>query len=145
MDSIILASFNTKGIKDIDKRLTTFTWCKEKNIDICLLQETHLQGSTERLWCQNWGGPIRYSHGSSGARGVAILLSKNLDHKIIDSKSDKDGRIIIIQICIRDITYTIANIYAPNDDNPNFFMELQELLGKFDNNNIIIGGISTWY
>ena len=41
MDSVRLFSFNVKGIKDDDKRLITFNWCKNNNTDICLLQETH--------------------------------------------------------------------------------------------------------
>ena len=32
------------------------------------------------------------------------------------------------------------NIYAPNDDAPNFFKEVFEIIDKIDNENIIIGG-----
>ena len=113
---------------------------QNNNADICLLQETHSHEGAERQWCQNWGGDIRFSHGRTGARGIAILIKTNLNYTILDTKKDKDGRIIIIKICIKDTIYVIANIYAPNADNPTFFIELYNLLGNFENNNTIIGG-----
>ena len=35
---------------------------------------------------------------------------------------------------------TLTNIYAPNDDNPNFFITFFELLTDFNCEDIIIGG-----
>ena len=139
-DSINIISYNVKRIKDHEKRLIIFDWCKDQNIDICLLQETHSHTTAEKEWCKNWGGPIEFSHGTTGARGVAILIKKTLNHKIVATRKDKEGRILILEICINEKKYIIANIYAPNKDTPEFFEELYTLLGDFDNNNVIIAG-----
>ena len=76
MAEFSLLTFNAKGIKDDDKRKLTFNWCKEKNADIYFLQETHSSINTEKYWEQNWDGPIMFSHGTTGAKGVAKPLTK---------------------------------------------------------------------
>ena len=140
MASINLLSFNAKGLKDEEKRLTTFNWLKKQKAYIILLQETHSYKESEKDWKKNWGGQIIFSHGTSGARGVSILIDKGLNHIINEQKTDDDGRIVIIDMNIDKNRFIIANIYAPNADSPAFFMEVNNLLDNFSNNNMIIGG-----
>ena len=86
MDSLNILSFNAKGLKDEEKRISTLNWCKKQNADICLLQETHSYMEAGKDWARNWGGPVIFSHGTSGTRGVAILIRKELVHNINDKK-----------------------------------------------------------
>ena len=53
---------------------------------------------------------------------------------------DPSGRFIICDIKANDKRLTLANIYAPNDDNPAFFLDWFVHLDDFKCDDIIIGG-----
>ena len=59
---------------------------------------------------------------------------------VVNTKNNNNGRIIVIELLIKDISLVLANLYAPNEDNPDFFKELIDLLDNFECNNVIIGG-----
>ena len=63
-----------------------------------------------------------------------------IDCSIINSVVDDNGRYIIADIKVYDIIYTCVNIYAPNDDCPQFFVQIDNLLDQFHAENIIYGG-----
>ena len=115
---------------------------KDKDQGSYLLQETHSSLQYESEWLEQWESKILFSHGESNARGIAILISKQLDVKINEVKRDINGRFILIDCTISDNKYIIVNIYAPTIDKKqvtfvNYVLEmLQPYLGK----NIIIGG-----
>ena len=86
------------------------------------------------------GGDILFSHGSSAARGACILFSRKLNEIIHSTIIDTEGRYVIADIEIKGIRLTITNIYAPNDDNPTFFLNLSQKIEDLSNENQIIGG-----
>jgi len=137
---LILKTFNVKGIDDYTKRQEIFMWCKEQNPDILFLQETHSCKNKSKTWKREWGSDIIFSHGESNARGVCICFNKNLNYNIIAQKRDKWGRIIVLDIQIGEIRMTLANLYAPNDDLPEFFNQVFEMIREFDNEYIVLGG-----
>ena len=51
---------NVRGIGNKQKRNEVFQWLKFKNVDICLLQETHLQACKNHIWEKEWGGQSFY-------------------------------------------------------------------------------------
>ena len=53
---------------------------------------------------------------------------------------DDNGRYIILNACIGDKEVTLANLYAQNEDTPEFFLEIIEHIENFPNDNRIIGG-----
>ena len=63
------------------------------------------------------GAEIITSHGSSNARGVAILIKARFDCSIRQQILDPTRRYIIVKVVIQDKTYVLINIYAPNKDN----------------------------
>ena len=100
---------------------------------------------TETQWKNEWGAEIITSHGSSNARGVAILIKAGFDCSIHQQILDPMGRYIIVKAVIQDKTYVLINIYAPNKDKDivNFFKNLFAVLQKENlesEENIIIGG-----
>ena len=140
-----LLSLNVRGLGISKKRRAVFTWCKRKKSDIILFQETHSTRETQDKWKKEWGGQIYFSHGKSNARGVAIFIRKGLDHKIVHSVTDSNGRLIILSIEIQDVLYKIINIYAPNNDGMavSFFHNLSIIFqneGVDEEDNIVIGG-----
>jgi len=140
MANLKIVTYNAKGLDDYSKRQNVFVWLKSKKADIILLQETHSNKNKEKVWKKDWEGDIIFSHGASNARGVCVCFTKSLNYELIQKGKDKWGRILILDIKIDDIRLTIGNIYAPNDDNPEFFDQAFNLLNTFKNEYIIMGG-----
>ena len=86
------------------------------------MQETHSTVEKQDQWKKEWGAPILFSHGSSNARGVAILIRNGLDITIQLSELGSDGRFIIIKAVIKNELYIIANL------SPYLFIIAAELL-----------------
>ena len=85
------------------------------------------------------------SHGSSNARGVAVLIKNGFDCTNHQKILDPLGRFIILKADIKDKTNVLINVYAPNKDKDlsSFFNNLLAMLQKEDldlEDNIIIGG-----
>ena len=93
----------------------------------------------EKVWQNEWGGKIIFSHGTTAARGVAVLVAKDFYQYITNITTDDEGRIIIFDIKQDDVNITVAAIYAPNCDNPNFFKTLSVLLAERHEHKLIIG------
>ena len=55
MDCLI-GTLNCRGLRDILKRKKLFSWLREKNQDLFLLQETHSTAGDEVTWEREWGG-----------------------------------------------------------------------------------------
>ena len=54
--------------------------------------------------------------------------------------SDPDGRYIFCDFKAEDKIWTLLNVYAPNQDEPTFFEQIQDLLASFECEQIIFGG-----
>ena len=80
------------------------------------LQETHSSKEREAQWKKEWGVEILFSHGSTNARGVAVLIKNGFDIDIILSQTDLSGRLFLFKALIKEENYTNANIYGPNKD-----------------------------
>ena len=91
----------------------------------------------------NGGGQAFWSHGTSTARGVCILISKKLNLEIQQFVKDTQGRYIILKCKIDGEEIVLANIYAPNTDSPEFFVELLEQLGEIQGKKLILGDFNT--
>ncbi len=137
-------TFNTRGLGDVVKRRVVFTWLQEHHKGITFLQETHSTKNYEKSWKEQWGGEILFSHGSSNARGVAILLPPNLQYDIKNIRSDQDGRLVLVDIELEGRSLTLCNIYAPTKDKPQlqkqFLINLREILVEYVDKDILIGG-----
>ena len=58
----------------------------------------------------------------------------------LESAQEWLSRYVIADNEIKGIRLTITNIYAPNDDNPTFFLNLSQKIEDLSNENQIIGG-----
>ena len=133
-------SFNARGLANRLKRQQVFNWIKQKRVKIALLQETHSTADTEYLWRFDWGGDIIFSHGNSAARGTAILFDKDTPVQILNSYTDPEGRFIILDLELNGLRLTLSNVYAPNEDSPDFFIDFIQKIEAVPNDNRIIGG-----
>ena len=53
---------------------------------------------------------------------------------------DNEGRIIVIDIVVDGNSFTLGNMYAPNEDLPNFFLRVTEIMDQFHCPHRMIGG-----
>ena len=146
-----ILSLNVRGIGDAKKRREIFRWLKQYHDgtnSIILLQETHSSDKVEQLWCDDWGSKIFFSHGTSNARGVAILMPLKYNFDTSEVYKDNAGRILSISVTIDDKSYNIVNVYAPTKDNVQsqvaFLKELDINLHLAESSYIIGGDFNTY-
>ena len=82
--------------------------------------------------------------GTSHSKETAILFSDKFDIHVINSHLSQDSRIILVNLKIEEETFSLLNIYAPNNmsDRKSFFFKVQKWIDRFSINEekIIIGG-----
>ena len=122
-----------------DKRKQVLKWIQSKKNQIVLLQETHSTRENEPLWLSDWTGNIIFSHGTSNSKGVCILIDRLLPYAIFSSVIDPGGRYVILDIEINGVRHTLANIYGPNEDDENFYLNIIHLIEAIPNDHRIIG------
>lgn len=78
------------------------------------------------------------------ARGVAILVRRSLQCRIINQINDEEGRILLIEVEVQGLVVTFGSLYAPTQDKPaeqiKFLDSLEKYLETFSQANIILGG-----
>ena len=125
------------------KRRSIFSYLKDQNCAIYLLQETFSQPQDELIWKTEWRGKIFFSHGSNHQKGVAIFINPLFEITFENSWEDEDGRIVLINAYFKTFKFSLCNIYAPNNAalQKVFIENLTEILiSKADISNLIIGG-----
>lgn len=73
-------------------------------------------------------------------KGVTILLSKNTDFHLHETKVDPEGRYLFLRGQLGSRPLTIANIYSPNSGQVNFSRQLCRELSDFTSGIFILGG-----
>lgn len=125
------------------KRRKIFNHLHERRFDVILLQETHSTADIENFWKAEWGGTIIYSHGTSNSKGVAILIKKNLNAKVLNELKDDEGRSLLAQILIDGVEFAFTSVYAPNNDDPMFFASAFDRSEQISGRRIIAGDFNT--
>ena len=131
-------SVNVRGAANERKRRAIFD--KHRfNADILILLETHSTPEVERIWESEWGGKAIYAHGTSNSKGTAVFLKKDLLGKVSNIYRDMEGRTILFDYTENEQNITITAIYAPNEDSPEYFKAIAELLKHRHEHKVIIG------
>ena len=73
-------------------------------------------------------------------RGVAILIRNSVPLVFKSIFKDPNGRFLIISVTIDNLPNILVNVYGPNNDDPNFFLNSFAEIDKFDDSNLIVGG-----
>ena len=125
-------SLNVRGMRDKMKRSKIFSWIRSQKTDIACLQETYWTADLEKQITKEWRGHVFFCHGSNHARGVSILLRKNLPVEVVDVYCKGDGRVMALRLDYQSKCYLIVNIYAPTKlrDKRLFYKRLSPWLNK---------------
>ena len=71
------------------------------NATIILLQETHSVERDINIWENEWKTMHMYfNHGNSQSKGVLIAIKKSIDHELLSTYQDNNGRLLHISISI---------------------------------------------
>ena len=105
-----------------------------------MLQEVHSTENTNHVWSAEWGYQTIFSANKSNKAGVCILFNNNFNLQIEKLFIDPSGRFIICDIKANEKCLTLANIYAPNEDDQAFFLDFFEHVTDFECYDVIIGG-----
>ena len=140
-----VVTLNVRGLHDYIKRKKIFDWLKDQNADVIFLQETFCTKKLKPYFDASWKGPVLHSvTDSDHSRGVAILISENLDYKIKDVHDGGDGRKLLINLTINGSNFTLINLYAPNSEKAriDFYRNVNKWVNSnaSDTENYIISG-----
>ena len=129
---------NCRGIANDKKRRCIFDFHR-CNADLLILCETHSKPELENIWQNEWGGKIIYNHGSANARGIMVCIKKNAPFVISNVYKNTDGRLILFDLEQNGQNLSLAIVYAPNEDCPQFFTDMAELMRNRSENKVIVG------
>ena len=59
---------------------------------------------------------ISFSHGTSNDKGIAVSFKSKFDIVIMQELSDCRGRLLVLNVKIKDRSYHLINVYGPNKD-----------------------------
>jgi exonuclease III len=135
-----IASMNCRGLAGSEKRRDVLHFLRKKKYSIYCLQDVHFEKDMENKVRAEWGLNCFFSSFKTNARGVVILFNNNFEYKVHSSKNDKNGNLLALDIQINDNRITLVNIYGPNNDTPDFFDEVQDIITEVNNPHTIICG-----
>ena len=67
-------SLNARGIRDLFKIKSIFTWVKQQKADIIFLQETYSTPDIENEWKFQWQGKMLFAHAQTTAGAYSFYL-----------------------------------------------------------------------
>ena len=140
MISLKIGSLNVWGLGDNQKRREIYTWLRNKQMNIYLLQETKCTPDKEQQWKNEWGFDCVFNSYDRAAHGVSIMFNQNFQFEIKDVVKDNLGRFIIVHLKLEQEDIVIANIYGPNNDDSIFFHNLFQQLDKFIQYPLVLAG-----
>ena len=122
------------------KRKDVLNYLNAKHASICCLQDTHFVPEIESVVKQEWDGTCFFANKCSNARGVAILFDVNIQCEVKKQICDKNGNFIALSICMGQLEFSLIALYAPNDDCPMFFQELENIILDLNDPLVIMCG-----
>ena len=96
MKILHLLTLNTQGLRDKQKKDRFITYVNQQKSNIVFMQETHFTEDLNYDFCNQWHSFS--SFGTTHSKGVSILINKNLNVEILNSKTEADGRIIMVNV-----------------------------------------------
>ena len=140
MDKLKIVSYNAHGLNNLMKRRKLFRLMKTKMANIVFIQEVHGCAKTNSLWSSEWDNRILFANGSSNSGGVAILFNKSTTGCIQEVVRDINSWYLMCKWVVEGHSYCLVNIYAPNEDCPEFFLEVFQQIEQLECTSIVIGG-----
>ena len=129
--NIKLFSLNCSGLASREKRQDLFTKFKEERCAVLLLQEVHWDEVTLIKVNEEWGYKFVCAPFTTQAIGTAISLNNALEFSLGDNEKNKEGNFSLRYLKIHipnKLSLIIGSVSGPNNDNPNFYEELDNAM-----------------
>lgn len=135
-----MVSLNVNGLNNPIKRGKVLTKFRKEEMQVILLQETHLSVQEhEKLKRYGYNNTF-YSSFKQGRRGVATLIGNSVKFEINKEIYDREGRYVVIKGKMEGQMVTLINVYAPPDSDKTFFKELFDIIAVEMEGILICGG-----
>ena len=140
-----IVTLNARGLRDKSKRLALWHALKTENVHVCFLQETFFTPDLKETINNEWAGAATCIHswGTQHSRGVTCIIMDNNGIEVESKFTDPEGRLVLLNMYINNLTYTIVNIYAPNieKDRNMFYKKVNKLVEQYgeDKTHCLIG------
>ena len=140
-DKVKIISYNVNGLLNPIKRSKILTKMKKERAHVVYLQETHLNDKEhEKLKRMGFTNLFFSSYKLGHRRGVAILISKQVNFEKISEIKDKEGRYVLVKGNIDGNIITLLNIYAPPGSDMGFFQKIIDIIITKTEGLLICGG-----
>ena len=100
----------------------------------------HCTNEVRKIWSWKFGSKIWMSCFNSESRGVGILFSSRVKAQVCNVIEDNYGRYILFYATIEQKKWLLVCVYAPNDDDPDFFKRLGTEIDRFSPNHCVVAG-----
>ena len=140
-ETMVVSSCNCRGIQNTSKCRDVLDYLQSTDSNIICLQDTHLIPEQERAIKSFWENEFILHGTKTNARGVAIFFNRHFEYKILNAHKDNIGNMLTLDLLIHnEFTIRLINTYAPNQDQPDFFDTIQELIDSNTLDYLIICG-----
>ena len=121
-----LLSFNPNSIGKNPKRGKIVQILKNQQVSIVFLSDTRLNKDTEVEVKQEWEGKAYFSSYTSQARGVAILIAREIPIVVYEDTifRDSTGNLLMFNCKYENTTRSLYCLYGPNCDSPQFYEDV---------------------
>lgn len=141
MGDFSIFSMNCRGLRDIKKRRDVLNYIREKKHSIYCLQDTHFTDNEREIIRCMWGFDVFLSCGTSNSRGVCTLIKNNFEYEMTYEYHDNAGNLSIISLLVdKKFNITLVNIYGPNNDDPIFYTDVENVIQNVNTDFIIMCG-----
>ncbi|XP_066444370.1 inactive serine/threonine-protein kinase TEX14 [Eleutherodactylus coqui] len=142
MTNLSFCTFNVRGINAPAKRGQVLSHMHKKKIMIVMLQETHYRKDhipkSNNKYYTSW---YHSTHPDKKICGTSIAIHKNLPHRVLASRADREGRYIFLRVDLGCRIITVANVYFPNTGQIAFGCRVMGELDQFaEGSYIVLGG-----
>ena len=76
----------------------------------------------------------------SNSKGVAVLFAKNVVPKNLEVTNEGNGRVLYVNFEVNGNSFLICNVYAPNEDDPQFFANIFQKLQESEQDHVLCMG-----
>ena len=139
-NKITICSLNCRGLGDKVKRRDVFKYLRSKKFEIYCLQDVHWDKKWEKMIRAEWGYECITACNTTRSRGVSILFNNTFEFKLSNVQKDNKGNWVVLDINIYGMNVTLICLYGPNEDNPDFYEEIETIINNHENPHCIICG-----
>ena len=117
-DNLKFASNNVKGIQKSEKRIKILEYLKNSITlnGFIFLQETHSYVDDGKRWCDELNDNLYFSYGKTNSCVVAIGYVGSKSFVLNNQTTDKNGRLLLIEVINGNVKFVLINIYNCNTE-----------------------------